>query len=131
VNFFTPKFMIIRWNLLFFGSFAKHLKNKLSICGSNLNFKFVSMSDVEFFCLKGVLTQNFNTMDFVKKIPKIPKLCIQITAITLKMTSYKTMSKKKKVKKNEKPRFFGQNKTKLAPCPSALGQFQPCAPQKI
>jgi hypothetical protein len=43
VNFFIPKFMIIRWYLLFFASFARHLGNKLSTCGSNLNFRFLSM----------------------------------------------------------------------------------------
>jgi hypothetical protein len=31
----------------FFGSFARQLENKLSTYGSNLNFKVVSMSDVE------------------------------------------------------------------------------------
>jgi hypothetical protein len=37
----------------------------------------------------------------------------------------KSMSKKK-VKKSETPRFYGQNKLLfLAPCPSDLGQFQP------
>jgi hypothetical protein len=34
MNFFTPKFMIIRWYLSFFGSFARNLENKLSTCGS-------------------------------------------------------------------------------------------------
>jgi hypothetical protein len=57
--------MIIRWYLLFFGSFARHLENKLNTCGPNLNFKLVSMNDVELFCLKGILTQYFNTVDFV------------------------------------------------------------------
>jgi hypothetical protein len=28
----------------------------------------------------------------------------------LKMTSYRTMSKRKKMKKNENPKFYGQNK---------------------
>jgi hypothetical protein len=30
--------------------------------------------------------------------------------VTLKVTSCRTMSKKKKVRKSEKPRFYGQNK---------------------
>jgi hypothetical protein len=54
MNFFTTKFMKIRWYLLFFGSFARLFKNKLSTCGSKLNFRFLSMRDVEFFCWKGV-----------------------------------------------------------------------------
>jgi hypothetical protein len=33
---------------------------------------------------------------------------------------------KKKVKKSENPRFYGQKQTFfLVPCPSAIGQFQP------
>jgi hypothetical protein len=43
-------------------------------------------------------------------LEKIKKLHILIVAVTLKVTSYRTMSKKKKVKKSEKPRFYGQNK---------------------
>jgi hypothetical protein len=50
-------------------------------------------------------------MDLVKFLEKNKKLHILIVAITLKVTSCKTISKKKKkVKKSEKPRFYGQNK---------------------
>jgi hypothetical protein len=93
----------------FFGSFAKNLESKLSMCGSNLNFRLVSMSATEFSCLKGILTQNFNTMDLVIFFEKFQKLHIQIVAVTLKMTPCKTMTKKKS-EKNEKPRIYGQNK---------------------
>jgi hypothetical protein len=68
------------------------------------------MSELELFLLTGVLTPNFNTMDLVKILEKNQKLHIQIVVVTLKVTSCKTMSKKKKVKKSEKPRFYGQNK---------------------
>jgi hypothetical protein len=57
----------------------------------------------------GVFTPNFNTMDLVKFLEKNQKLHIQIIMVTLKVTSCGTMSKKK-VKKSEKPRFYGQNK---------------------
>jgi hypothetical protein len=87
--------MILRLYLLFFGSFARNLKNKLSTCGSNFNFRLVNMSDIEFFCLKGLLTQNINTVDLVNYFEKIQKLHIQIVAVTLKMTSCNTMSQKK------------------------------------
>jgi hypothetical protein len=110
VNFFTPKLMKIRWFSLFFGSFAPHFQVKLSIHASNGNSRFVSMSELELFLLTEVLTPNFNTMDLVKILEKNQKLHIQIVAVTLKVTSCKTMSKKKKVKKSEKPRFYGQNK---------------------
>jgi hypothetical protein len=95
VNFFTPKLMKIRWSSLFFGSFTPHFQIKLSIRASNFNSRFVSMSELELFFLTRVLTPNFNTMDFVK----IQKLHIQIVAVTLKVTSCKTMSKKKSEKK--------------------------------
>jgi hypothetical protein len=68
------------------------------------------MSELELFLLTGVLTPNFNTVDLVKILEKIKKLHIQIVAVTLKVTSCRTMSQKRKVKKSEKPRFYGQNK---------------------
>jgi hypothetical protein len=94
----------------------------LSIHASNFNSRFVSMSELELFLLIGVLTPNFNTMDLVKILEKNQKLHIQIVVVTLKVTSCRTMRKKKKVKKSENPRFYGQNKLFS---PSALGQFQP------
>jgi hypothetical protein len=54
------------------------------------------MSELELFLLMGVLTPNFNTMDLVKILEKNQKLHIQIVAVTLKVTSCKTMSKKEK-----------------------------------
>jgi hypothetical protein len=99
VNFFTPKLMKIRWSSLFFGSFAPHFQIKLSTYGSNCNSGFVSMSELELFLLTGVLTPNFNTLDLVKILEKNQKLHIQIVAVTLKVTSCKTMSKKESEKK--------------------------------
>jgi hypothetical protein len=54
------------------------------------------MSEQELFLLMGVLTPNFNTVDLVKILEINQKLHIQIVAVTLKVTSYKTMSKIKK-----------------------------------
>jgi hypothetical protein len=73
VNFFIPKLIKIRWLSLFFGSFAPHFQIKLSTHGSNLNSMFVIMSELEFFLLTRVLTQNFNTMDLVKSSEKNQK----------------------------------------------------------
>jgi hypothetical protein len=81
------------------------------------------MSELELILLTGVLTPNFNTMDLIKILEKNKKLHIQIVAITLKVTSCITMSKKKKVKKSEKPRFYGQYKLFFEN--PALRQFQP------
>jgi hypothetical protein len=88
--------MKIRWSSLFFGSFAPHLQIKLSIHASNFNFRFVSRSELELFFLTGVLTTNFNTMNLVKILENFQKLHIQIVAVTLKVTSCRAMSKKKK-----------------------------------
>jgi hypothetical protein len=99
VNFFTPKLMKIRWSSLFSGSFAPHFQIKLSIRASNFNSIFVSMSELELFLLMGVLTPNFNTMDLVKILEKNQELHIQIVAVTLKVTSSRTMRKKKVKKK--------------------------------
>jgi hypothetical protein len=57
------------------------------------------MSELELFFLIGVLTPNFNSMDLVKILEKNQKLHIQIVAVTLKVMSCKTMSKKKGEKK--------------------------------
>jgi hypothetical protein len=88
--------MKIRWSSLFFGSFSPHFQIKLSIHASNFNSRFVSMNELKLFLLMGVLTPNFNTVDLVKFLEKNQKLQIQTVAVTLKVTFYKTMSKKKK-----------------------------------
>jgi hypothetical protein len=124
VNFFTPKLMKIRCSSLFFGSFAPHFQIKLSIHASNFNSRFVSMSELELFLMTRVLTSNFNTMDLVKILEKNQILHIQIVAVTLKVTSCRTMSQKKKVKKSEKSRFYGQNKLFFEnPSLQTLGSF--------
>jgi hypothetical protein len=99
MNSFTPKSMKIRWSSLFFGSFAPHFEIKLSIYGSNLNSIFMIKSELKFFLLTRVLIQNFNTVDLLKFLEKNQKLQILIIAVTLKVTSCRTMSTKKKVKK--------------------------------
>jgi hypothetical protein len=65
--------MKIRWFFYFFGSFAPHFQIKLNTYGSNLNSIFVIMSELELFLLMGVLTQNINTVDFVKFLEKNKK----------------------------------------------------------
>jgi hypothetical protein len=87
--------MKIRWSSL---SSAPHFQIELSIHGSNCNSRFVSMSELELFLLTGALTQNFNTVDLVSFLEKSKKLNTKIVAVTLKVTSYKTMSKKKSEK---------------------------------
>jgi hypothetical protein len=88
--------MKTKWSSSFFGSFSLHFQIKLSIHTSNFNSKFVSMSELDLFLLTGVLTPNFNTMDLVNILEKNQKLHIQIVLVTLKVTSCRTMSKKKK-----------------------------------
>jgi hypothetical protein len=117
--------MKIRWSSLFFGSFAPHFQIKLSIHASNFKSKFVSMNELELFLLTRVLTPNFNTMDLVKILEKNQKLYIQIVVVTLKVTSCRTMSKKKNLKKVKDQDLWAKQTIFLEPYPSALGQFQP------
>jgi hypothetical protein len=93
----------------FFGSSVPRFQIKLSTHSSNFNFIFVIVSELELFLSTGILTQNFDIVDLKKFLEKIQKIYIWIVAVTLKMTSCKTMSKKK-VKKSENPKFYGQNK---------------------
>jgi 1-acyl-sn-glycerol-3-phosphate acyltransferase len=74
--FFIPKLMKFFMVFSFFGSFAYHFQLKLSTHGSNLNSIFVIMSELEFFLLMRVLTQNFNTVYLVKFLDKKQKLHI-------------------------------------------------------
>jgi hypothetical protein len=69
-NFLTPELMKIRWSSLFFGFFGHHFQIKLSTHASNLNSIFVIVSELEFFLLKRVLTQNFNSVELVKFLGK-------------------------------------------------------------
>jgi hypothetical protein len=63
-------------------------------------------------------------MDLVKILENNQKLHIQIVVVTLKVTSCRTMSNKKKVEKKEKPRFYGQNKLFFElPALHPLGSF--------
>jgi hypothetical protein len=65
------------------------------------------MSKLEFFLLTRVLTQNFNIVDLVKFLEKNQKLHIYIVAVTLKVTSCRTMSKKK-AKKVKIQKYMGK-----------------------
>jgi hypothetical protein len=62
-------------------------------------------------------------MDLVKILQKNQKLHIQIVVVILKVMLCRTMSKKK-VRKSEKPRFYGQNKLFFEnPALQPLGSF--------
>jgi hypothetical protein len=82
------------------------------------------MSELELFFLMGVLTQNFNTVDLVKFLEKNKKLHIE--AVTLKVTSCRTMSKKK----SENPNFF-LSTLPFNPCAVSATWLHVGAPQKI
>jgi hypothetical protein len=66
------------------------------------------MNELELFLLTGILTPNFNTVDLVKIVEKKSKLHIQILAVPLKVTSCRTMSKKKSEKKVKTQAFMGK-----------------------
>jgi hypothetical protein len=124
VSFFIPKLMKIRWSSLFFGSFAPHFQIKLSIHASNFNSIFVSISELELFLLTGVLTPNFNTMDLVKFLAKKSKTSHSDHSGYIEGDVMHNHEGKKKVKKSEKPRFYGQNKLFFEnPALQPLGSF--------
>jgi hypothetical protein len=118
--------MKIKWSSLFFGSFAHHFQIKLSIQASNFSSRFVSMSELELFLLTGILTPNYNTMDLVKILEKKSKTSHSDRSGHIEDDVMQNHEQKKKVKKSEKPRFYGQIKLFFEnPALQPLGQFQP------
>jgi hypothetical protein len=93
----------------FFGSIAPHFQIKLSAHGSNLNSISVIISELEFFFLLGGLIQNFSIVDLVKFHEKIETSHLDRSG-HIEGDNMQNHEQKKKVKKNEKPRFYGQNK---------------------
>jgi hypothetical protein len=67
------------------------------------------MSELEFFLLTRVLTQNFNTLDLVKFLEKKSKSSHLDHNGHIKGDIMQNHEQKKKLKKSEKPRFYGQN----------------------
>jgi hypothetical protein len=121
VNFFTPKLMKIKCSSLFLGSFAPHFQVKLSTHASNFNSRFVSMSELELFLLRGVLTPNFNTMDLIKILEKKSKTSHSDRSGHIEGDVMRNHEQKKK---SEKPSFYGQNKLFFEnPALQPLGSF--------
>jgi hypothetical protein len=70
-------------------------------------------------------------MELVNFLDKYQKLHIQIEAVTLKVTSCRTMSKKQIWKQGENPRFCGQNKLLFKHLTfQALGSFSHMAARR-
>jgi hypothetical protein len=59
-------------------------------------------------------------VELVKFLEKDQELCIQIIEVPLKMTSYRTLSKKQKIKKVKIQVSMGETNFFLAPYPSPL-----------
>jgi hypothetical protein len=96
----------------------------LSIYASNFNSRFVSMSELELFLLMGVLTPNFNTMDLVNILEKKSKTSHSDRSGDIEGNVMQNHEPKRKVKKSEKPRFYGQNKLFFEnPALQHLGSF--------
>jgi hypothetical protein len=70
--------MKIRCSSLFFGSFVPHFQIKFTIRGSNLNSKFVIMTELELFLLMGVLTETSTLMDLIKFLKKIKNFTFRL-----------------------------------------------------
>jgi hypothetical protein len=72
----------------------------------------------------GVLTPNFNTMDLVKTLEKKSKTSHSDRSGHIEGDVTQNHVQKKKVKKSEKPRFYGQNKLFFKnPALQPLGSF--------
>jgi hypothetical protein len=83
------------------------------------------MSELELFLFTGVLTPKFNTTDLVKILEKNQKLHIRIVAVTLKVTSCRTMSKKKSEKKVKNQDFMDKTNYFLRTLPFSPWAVQP------
>jgi hypothetical protein len=68
------------------------------------------MSELKFFLLIGVLTQNFNTVDLIKFLEKKSETSHFDCSSHIEGDIMQNHEQKKKVEKGEKPRFYGQNK---------------------
>jgi hypothetical protein len=81
------------------------------------------MSELELFLLTGVLTPNYNTMNLVKILEKSKTLHSDCSG-HIEGNIMQNHEQKKKVKKSEKPRFYGQNKLFFEnPALQPLGSF--------
>jgi hypothetical protein len=124
VNFFTPKLIKIRCCSLFLGSFAPHFQIKLSIHASNFNSRFVSMSELRIIFVEGDLDSKLQHYGPCKNSWKKSKTSHSDRSSHIEGSVMQNHEKKKKVKKSEKPRFYGQNKLFFEhPALQPLGSF--------
>jgi hypothetical protein len=68
------------------------------------------MNELKLILLIGVLIQNFNTTDLIKFLEKNKKTSHLDRSSHIEGDIMQNQEQKKRVKKSEKPRFYGQNK---------------------
>jgi hypothetical protein len=68
------------------------------------------MNELKFFLFMGVLTQNLNTVDLIKLLEKKSKNSYLHRSGHIEGDIMQNHEQKEKVKRSEKPRFYGQNK---------------------
>ena len=93
------------------GTFVYHFQIKASTHGSNFNSMFVSMDDLDFFSLIGILTQNSNIVELVKFLEKSKSL-----------HSNHSGHIENDIMQNHE---HTKQTSFLAPNPSTFGKFQP------
>jgi hypothetical protein len=82
------------------------------------------MSELEFFLLMGILIQNSNTMELIKKIWKNTETWHPNQSGHIEDDIIQNQSAKTKVEKEWKSKNLWAKQTSfLAPSPSTLGQF--------
>ena len=78
LKFFSPKFMKIRCCLGIFTAHGRDFQIKLTMYGSSLSLRCVSMSELKLFQWKEVYVQNFDTLELVNFLEKFQRLLYQI-----------------------------------------------------
>jgi hypothetical protein len=95
-------------------------------CKANFNSRFVSMSELELFLLMGVLDSKLQHYGPCKNSWKKSQTSHSDRSGLIEGDIIQNHEQKRKVKKSEKPRFYGQNKLFFEnPALQPLGSFQP------
>jgi hypothetical protein len=106
----------------FFWVFCTSLPNQVEHACLRFQLQICKYEWARIIFVDGDLDSKLQHYDLVKILEKNQKLHIHIEVVTLKVTSCRTMSKKKKWKTKI---LWAKQTIFWEPCPSALGQFQP------
>jgi hypothetical protein len=109
--------------VFFFGSFSPHFQIKLSTHGSNFNSMFVSMNELKFILLTGVLDSKLQHCGPCKNSWKKSKTSHLDCSKHIKSNIMPNHEQRKSEKKWKTKILWAKQTFFLATCPSILGQF--------